>query len=243
MQLDEAQVRYVLRVFQRNSSGSAHTSVWSRRSYAPMLIFAPELHSLRTELEARFPDHLIAFDVVFESEGGPVAWHCDYESLGPFFVPNRWRAVRDAHFLSVHFNLTDRGGRLQTLAWPRLSYLHYLCISTFGIFGVAHTLLAWASTPFFWLCGIAHSNARGRGNAFDNMLLHAVTAGDRRTSYVVRLVRRSCVRLSSESVCQGMRRSAACEVFGRLLPRLATADATDGLRCEDVDWSTALGPP
>ena len=75
------------------------------------------------------------------------------------------------------------------------------------------------------------------------MLLHAVTAGDRRTSYVVRLVRRSCVRLSSESVCQGMRRSAACEVFGRLLPRLATADATDGLRCEDVDWSTALGPP
>lgn len=38
-------------------------------------------------LEAAYPDHVVAFDVLFEAEAGAtVDWHVDYESLGPFVV-------------------------------------------------------------------------------------------------------------------------------------------------------------
>lgn len=171
-----------------------------------------------------------------------MAWHCDYESLGPFCVPDRWRAVRDSHFLSVHVNLTPDGGSLQTLPWQWLSYLHYLCISVFGIFGMAHACLVVASTPCFRWFAERRSKAPGVGNVFSNVLLHSVTEGAPRTSYVVRLVKRGCVRVTRESVLEGVRRSSACAIFERLLSLFEPSAPDGGLAADDIDWARTLRP-
>ena len=48
---------------------------WSRRQYAPMHIHSKAFSSLRDQIATQLPDHAIAFDVVFESQGKRVDWH------------------------------------------------------------------------------------------------------------------------------------------------------------------------
>jgi len=229
--LTKAQRAHLLRRLEATASAAAHTHVWSRRSYAAQAILRdPELRPVRRYLATRFPEYVIAFDVLFESKGGATDWHCDYESLGPFAVPDRWTASRDRHFVSVHFTLTPDGGVLQTLDdWPFLSYVHYWCIATFGIFSWAHTLLVALSRPLFALLAASRTSDVGVGNVFDNTRLHAVTAGAPRVSYVVRLVKRGAVRVTRDSIREGVRRSAACAVFARL-------GDVDDADVADVPW-------
>lgn len=230
--LDPAQCAALLRHFEAVGRANAHQHGWSRRAYAPQLIRTPELASVLAALEAAHPEHVVAFDVLFEAQAGvAVDWHVDYESLGPFVVASPWRAVREGHFRTVHFNLTPEGGALTTFASPWLSWVYYRVISAWGIYGRAHRLLNAACRPLFRLGGRAHPAAPGVGNAFNNARLHAVGAGERRVSYVVRLVHKS-VPVSRAAVFRAVQRSPACAVFTALLPGL-TAGATPA---GAVDW-------
>ena len=232
MQLDDIQRDHILKSFNVPAS-TVHSSVWSRRQYAPMHIHTEAFASLRAQIEAAHPEHVIAFDVVFESAGNEVAWHCDYESIGPFELDDPWTAIRDEHFCSVHFNLTDHGGRLTTLAWPHLSYVFCLIIARTGIYSGLHSLFNWMARPLFVRCGTLYSNARGLGNSFNNLCLHSVSSGAPRISYVVRLARRGCVRISRDSVDRGIERSSACTAYRRLRSQVGD----ESLDVSEVCWS------
>jgi hypothetical protein len=216
MHLSDNQSTFIISDFDSQTHALAHTRVWSRRSYAPMYIHRPDFQDVFRCIQAKFPNYVIAFDVVFESNGSEVGWHCDHESLGPFEVEDRYTAVRDAHFMTIHFNLTNRGGSLRTLPWIYLSYIYYLTIECFGIFSTMHWLLIGVSRPFFWMFAKDYPNTKCAGNEFDNTRLHMVTSGDKRISYVVRLVKKGCVGISNRSVEAGIRRSNACTAFHKL---------------------------
>jgi hypothetical protein len=65
---------------------------WSRRQYAPMHIHSKAFSSLRDQIAAQLPDHAIAFDVVFESQGKRVDWHGASASANSFILrPPRHR--------------------------------------------------------------------------------------------------------------------------------------------------------
>lgn len=195
----------------------AHTSAWSRRLYAPMLIHTPQFSNVKQSIERMFPNYATTFDVIFESNGNSTPWHCDYESLGPFIVSHRLRAIRENHFISIHFNLTSDGGALKTMPWSLLSFVHYMIIVKFGIFSRMHKLAVWMSSPLFFLCSTRYKNTCLEGNAFNNLKLHSVTSGLPRVSYVVRLVRKhDRVKISRESVMEGIQRSEACWAFKQL---------------------------
>ena len=191
----------------------AHSHTWSRRSYAPMLIHKTEMQLTRQCIQKNFPEYVIAFDVVFESIGNRVAWHCDYESIGPFEYESLYKSIDENHFLSVHFNLTDNGGSLQTLEWTTLSYIMNVVIKWYGIFSTLHFAFAYIiqMIPFV----TTRSNMKYMGNVFNNFKLHAVTSGNARTSYVVRLVKKNCVKISTKSINAGMVRSRNCDEFER----------------------------
>ena len=230
--LSESQSRAIIEDLDSRPQPSAHTQVWSRRSYAPMHIHTKAFADVKAALEESLHDYVVAFDVVFESKGGEVTYHCDYESLGPFIVQNRWRAVRDSHFLSVHFNLTNNGGCLVTHSSIVWAYLFYLAISINGIFGWAHRLLLKVA-PLASNQKV-HQNAPRIGNVFDNTRLHMITSGSPRTSYVVRLVKKGgCVLVSKESFALGSQRSAACGVFQSIGNSLTSAWQEDAA---EVDW-------
>lgn len=232
MDLTPEEVSFLLSRFESLETSTAHSGVWRKRSYAPMLIHEAELQRLHRIVDACFPDYTIAFDVIFDSDGKEVGWHCDYESLGPFCVPSFYRAIRDRHFVSIHFNLTPDGGSLETLDWLHMSWCHYMCIVTFGIFSVAHHWLVVLSGLVFCLCARRYKNGVGNGNVFNNMALHRVTAGKSRTSYVLRLVKRN-VFVTKESVVDGISRSSACAVFSRLLHLFHTKDV---YYAHEIEW-------
>lgn len=235
--LSDIQLQRIIKVFQTTPSSTAHQIVWSRRSYAPQLIYESWMGDIRKKVEEEFPNHVIAFDVIFETQGNEVAWHCDYESLGPFELVNgRYNAMLDDSFLSIHFNLTSDGGSLTTLSWPRLSHLHYICICYFGIFSLMHKLMSFVSSPLFAWYSHEHSNTVGKGNVFNNIMLHYVTRGKPRTSYVIRLVKKRTVKVSKQSIYEGIGRSSQCAVFRSLLP-LAQNYAID---VANIRWSTAF---
>ena len=189
--LSSEQVRFLLHDLEVDDGTLVRSSyAWARRKYAPMHIHGPRLRSVREQIARALPDYTIAFDVVFEvANGTAVALHCDHESLGPFAY-DRARAMRESHFLSVHFNLTPDGGSLVTLDWPRVSLAHHLVISRFGLFSLPHRMGNALTRPLVRRFARARSNEVGEGNVFDNLRLHEVSAGAPRTSYVVRLVRR-----------------------------------------------------
>lgn len=238
LRLTEEQRRHVLERFRdAPRAPNAHASVWRRRAYAPMYIHDDALRPFREEVERRYPEYVVAFDVIFDSDGGRVDPHVDHESLGPFEVPCRWRALRDRHFLSIHTNLTADGGRLLTVDdWPLLSYLYYLVIATAGIFSRWHRALLWCTAGLVGRVGHACDNDVGAAHAFDNTRVHAVSAGAPRTSYVLRLVRRGRVRLTRASVLEGISRSAACQAFTPLLAIVASASVDVG----EVNWRRAF---
>ena len=223
---------HILLEFEKNDTSTAHSNVWKRRSYAPMYIYSDKLASVRKRVKTLFPDYEIVFDVIFDSDGSEVAWHCDYESLGPFCVPNRLQAIQKKSFVSIHFNLTEEGGSLETLNFTYMSYLHYLCIAYFGIFTVFHMLLLTLSLPVFYVFSEKKTNAALVGNVFDNTLLHKVTSGKPRTSYVLRLVKNAYI--NRQSVTEGIARSTACQAFKPLLNLFTNDD--EMIYIENIDW-------
>ena len=201
---------------------------WSRRQYAPMHIHSKAFSSLRDQIAAQLPDHAIAFDVVFESAGGRVDWHGDYESLGPFAFDGV-SSIQNHDFVSVHFNITPDGGSLSTLDWPLVSTLHHFVIVKWGIYSRPHKLLNFLSRPLFWLFATTRPNTVGLGNAFDNMRLHSVGAGAERLSYVVRLVRRNGgVTMSPATVATCASRSTACERLTKVLAPAVSSEVPAG---------------
>lgn len=176
-----------------------------------MHIHTPEFAELKEEIADRFPDHVIAFDVVFQTDAGTsVDFHVDFESLGPFDEVD-WKGIRDHYFVSVHFNLTPNGGHLVTVAEPyALSVPYHAIISQWGIYSLPHRIANALTRPLLHHLQTVCPNNVDVGNSFDNMRLHGVTAGDaERVSYVVRLVKRGCVTLSPESLRVAATRSAA----------------------------------
>ena len=232
--LTDAQVRSLRARFDAHgATPQAHASTWSRRLYAPFFIDAPEMADVKRAILRAHPRHVVAFDIVFESRGNETAWHTDYESLGPFVVRDALVAMRDRHFVSVHFNLTKDGGSLVTCDSTWLSWLTYRCIVAFGIYSTAHVLLTRITGPFLAAFASRAPNAVGAGNAFDNTRLHKVTAGEPRISYVVRLAHEDA-RISRESVRRGVERSAACAALSFLAETLP--DEREH-RVGDLDWS------
>lgn len=201
---------------------------WSRRQYAPMHIHSKAFSSLRDQIAAQLPDHAIAFDVVFESQGKRVDWHGDYESLGPFAFDGV-SSIQNHDFVSVHFNITADGGSLATLDWPLVSTIHHFVIVKWGIYSRPHKLLNFLSRPLFWLFATTRPNTVGVGNSFDNMRLHSVGAGAARLSYVVRLVRRNGgVTMSPATVATCASRSTACERLTKVLAPAVTSPTAAG---------------
>lgn len=236
IQLSEQQARTIIEDLETRPAVQAHTQVWSRRSYAPMLIHSSLFEDVRLAIREKLPDYEIAFDVVFESKGGEVAYHCDYESLGPFIVPSRWRAVVNSHFMTVHFNLTEAGGALVTNSSVFWAYLCYIAIATAGIFSWAHSLIL-KLAPLQSNQRV-HPNTPRIGNIFDNTRMHMVTAGRPRISYVVRLVKKGgCVFVSRDSFTKGASRSAACSVFQSLGESL-TSDRNED--AGSIPWASYM---
>ena len=207
---DEA--REIREAFERDAVASGFG--WSRRSYAPMH-HLPRLHAA---LRAAHPGYAIAFDVVFESgSGAMVDWHVDWESLGPWSIPDAWAAIRDSHFRSVHFNLTPAGGALHTMpAWPTLAWLCHHAIVHGGLYGVLHRSLNLLCRPLFALFAVAYPSEPRLGNTFDNMRLHAISEGQPRLSYVVRLVRRD-VKFTRAAVERSLAQSSAVAPLAKML--------------------------
>lgn len=239
MKLSAEQHRLVCDHFEEAPTLSS-SYAWSRRQYAPMHIHTDAFDALRCHIAREWPDHTIAFDVVFEAPPKrTVDWHCDYESLGPFDYDSK-ASIDGHHFVSVHFNLTPDGGCLHTLDWPRLSYLYHLVITQFGIYSRPHAWLNAVLRPLFTRCATRHTNDVNVGNSFDNMRLHSVSSGASRLSYVVRLVRRGeCVWLTPSSVSECATRSSACtRLTGVIAPHVqqrvdAGAFAWESLRPRD----------
>lgn len=216
--LSEEQRDIILTRFEQTSNSAAHSAQWTRRSYAPMHIYSPEFESLRKQIKNLLPNYSTTFDVVFEVEADKaVEYHVDYESIGPFEVNDCWNAIKDEHFVTIHFNLTRNGGELKTLDWPVMSWLHYIIIRKYGIFSFQHKSMVWFTTPLFRLFEFKFNNMPLLGNIFNNMRLHGLTRGESRISYVIRLVKNGSVSMTPESVAQGMSRSAACEQAFRSL--------------------------
>ena len=209
-------IQYILSQFKREGA-QAHQQVWKKRQYAPMNIFSDNLKDVRTDIENKYKDYTILFDVVFESTGIKTDWHCDYESLGPFIIENNYEAIKHSYFKSIHFNITDEGGSLVTLPWLWLSYLYNIIIVYFGIFSIPHYCLNAILRQLFYLFATKYSNQKGVGNFFDNMRLHSVTSGEPRISYVVRLAKKESIKISRESIQEGIKRSDACLAFIPLL--------------------------
>lgn len=225
------------------TEGPAAVDTWAHRLYAPMHVHAPWMADVRAALGARYPAHVVAFDVLFATApGARVAWHCDYDSLGPFEVGDANAALRDDHFVSVHFNLTRGAGALRTLPWRWLSYLHYWVIVRVGIFHAVHLHLNRACAVLFALFARTHPPTAGVGNAFANMRLHAVDASDAaRVSYVVRLVRRDVlVGVRSLAVAATRSGGVARPLVGPLADLVARSNE-GAVRCGDVPWGRLLG--
>ena len=214
--LNNEQCLHILKNFRNECYGpQSHLNTWKRRNYCSMHIHRAELKNIKDQVKKKFPNHTITFDVIFESGTNEIPWHCDYESLGPFHVNNSLKSIVNGDFKSIHFNLTEDGGRLQTYPNVLFSYVHYIVIVLFGIYSRIHRIFIFMSIPFFKIFSTTHSNMIGYGNIFNNMGLHRVTSGKPRISYVVRLVHND-IKISNKSVKDGIQRSNACKGFKKL---------------------------
>ena len=92
--LNKSQIDLILSQFNESDQDQSFLSTWKKRLYCPMFIYQSQFCNIKTEIEKQFPDYTIAFDVVFESSGKAVPWHCDYESLGPVIVENPFKSTQ-----------------------------------------------------------------------------------------------------------------------------------------------------
>jgi hypothetical protein len=233
LRLRKEQSDVILKSFEsQHTLDSAHA--WSRRQYAHMYIHGPKFEELRAELQKKYPDHVITFDVVFEAAAGKtVDFHSDYESLGPFEYDS-YDSTMNHNFISVHFNLTSGGGNLRTLDWPVLSWVHHKVITWYGIYSGPHRFMNVLCEPLFRWFSQHHPNDVNIGNVFDNLRLHSVTSGEARTSFVVRLVHKD-VCMTRESVFDSVKRSPACERLARVI--LPAMGGGTRIKARDVAWS------
>jgi len=216
-----------------NSTGTKDT-VWARRTYAPMHIHAPELSAYRQKIAAAFPEHAVTFDVVFAAADNSVPWHADFDSLGPFDAS--LASIPGEDFITVHANLIEAeggpaAGRLQTLDSSFVAALHYASnrlTNSFGTLGALFEPLHRSAKT--------HPGAAGVGNAFNNLKAHAVTAGQGRVSYVVRLVRRD-VRLSRDKVRAAATGEASTRAIGEFKRFLPLFGGKDGLAVGEFPWN------
>ena len=147
------QVDFILERFvTHGDTPQAHSQTWCRRLYAPMYIFEPELADVRRRLEDAYPEHVIAFDIVFQSRGNATDWHTDYESLGPFIVRDAFAAMTASHFVSIHANLTKEGvicSRATDRFSCRGSIIGRLCLRASTV-GCMRVLSRFADHTFTW---------------------------------------------------------------------------------------------
>lgn len=204
-----------------------------------MYIHREEFRTIKESIQASYPDYAITFDVVFESQGDGVAYHTDFESLGPFIVADVMGAVRARDFITLHTNLTPTTSHLTTLEWPLLSWSHSLVNRAFNIFSMPHRVLAWITQRQANYFQTVHPNHVGHFNAFNNLALHSVTAGDARVSYAIRLVHKR-IQTSLPTVWKATRRSKSCEAFATFAP-LFEGDAP--LSVASVRWEDVTPPP
>jgi len=235
MRLTTEQTEHLLDFFKKDgNTNQAHTSTWKKRVYCPMLIHKKNMIDIKKQLYDKYPDHIVAFDVIFESAGSLVPYHVDYESLGPFIVERPIKSIENNDFLSVHFNLTPNGGSLRSYNSVILSYIHYQTIVMFGIYSFVHKLMTFLSIPFL-MFAYEFPNSVGHGNIFNNMKLHCVTSGSPRVSYVIRMVKKD-VKLSKESVKIGIQRSNACKAFQYLFDSVPNEEVTS----EEIHWESIV---
>ena len=230
--LNQRQIDIILEKFETETQQQAHKKIWKKRQYSPMNIYHPEFEQLRSFIQEKFESYAIMFDVVFESSGICTDWHCDYESLGPFIIDDNYKSIKNSHFVSIHFNITEDGGSLVTLHWKYLSYLYNFITVWFGIFSPLHIFANFVFYPIFYFFGKHHSNFKGLGNVFDNMRLHSVTSGSPRISYVVRMAKKNSVKISKRSIETGIKRSDACLAFKPLL----TLVGDDPVFSSQIPW-------
>lgn len=216
--LNDSQMNLILETFKTSNQNQTHLSTWKKRLYCPMYIHNHKFKNVKSIIENKFNDYKIAFDVVFESSGKQIPWHCDYESLGPFVVDQPFNTIKNNNFISIHFNLTNGGGNLQIMKnWTLLSYLHYKIIVWFGIYSPVHKLFNYLSNPLFSYFSSSCLNTKGLGNSFNNMQLHSVSKGNPRISYVIRLIKKHNVKISKMSLKQGIQRSESCKPFSYII--------------------------
>jgi len=219
-----------------SSSKKAQDTVWAKRAYAPMFIHRGALREYKEAIEQALPGFVVAFDVVFEAAETEVPWHCDYDSLGPFANIDM-RSIARTDFVTVHANLrspTAGGGQLRTLNSLPVASAHY----AFNVMSSSFGGLASLTAPIADLLGAkTHSGAEGKGNFFNNMATHSVTAGAGRISYVVRLVRQDVPmrRSQVEAAASGALGTRRLTEFGRFLPHM---ESSDEIRAGDFPWQS-----
>ena len=103
----------------------------------------------------------------------------------------------------------------------------------FNIFSKPHQLLVNLVRPLSYFFAHKCSNAVNLGNAFNNLAMHCVTAGQSRTSYVLRLVKSDCVFTSKECVRRAIEVSDNCKPFAIILDHIRSDDT---IRASAIDW-------
>ena len=213
--MSEDEQHHVLSHFRRSApegNASSMDSVWRHRLYAPMHIHHPALSAYHRRIQEAFPEHTIAFDVVFAAAELEVPWHCDFDSLGPFEVSPG--SIAREEFITVHANLQkpESGGTLRTIDSLLVAAMHFVSNRLTGSFGrLAAATEAWVTA----VGSVSHDGRLGVGHAFNNLMAHSVTAGSGRVSYVVRLVKRD-VMMRRERVAAMAEGSGASKGSRRL---------------------------
>ena len=76
--------------------------------------------------------------------------------------------------------------------------------------------------PITYLFSIRLPNDVNKGNVFNNLVLHSVTEGKPRTSYVIRLIKSDVVKTSKKCIQAATTRSKNCLVFNKFLDNITS---------------------
>ena len=77
-------------------------------------------------------------------------------------------------------------------------------------------------------------NEVGLGNEFNNLMLHSITLGEPRTSYVIRMAKSNTVFTSYDTVKRSLERSNNCKSFAKILD--VFTEKTDKILVRDLRW-------